>query len=106
MGIYLGLNKELNMGLTSDIIPFSESKKFFSRITDEVSTSKDKETIITKNGRAFVVMISPEKLDYYHDLAKNRAFSNLLDETEKGIEDIKQGRTYTLAQFKKKLKKR
>lgn len=93
------------MGLTSDIIPFSESKKLYSKITKAVFDNNEKK-VITKGGRPYVVMISPQQQDYYDDLAKNRAFSNLLDEAEKGIADIKKGRTYTLEQFKKKLKKR
>ncbi len=91
------------MGLTSNIIPFSESKKFFSRITNDVF-KKNEEKIITKNGRPYVAMISLENLDYYHKLKKDIIFSNLLDDMERGLDDVKHGRVYTLEQIKKKFK--
>jgi prevent-host-death family protein len=79
------------MSVTSkDVIPLSQARSRLSEIADEVKTGCEK--IITKNGESYVAIIDAVRLDYYHRLERERIHLLLLDEAEKGIADIKEGR--------------
>jgi prevent-host-death family protein len=62
-----------------------------SRLVDEVQQGAEK--IITKNGEPAVAIIDARRLDYYHQLERDNGHQMLLDEAEKGINDIIAGRT-------------
>ena len=74
-----------------DIIAFSEARTHLSRLVDEVQQGAEK--IITKNGTPAVAIIDARRLDYYHQLERDNGHQMLLDEAEKGINDIIAGRT-------------
>src|SRR5450759_2821270 len=75
---------------TSDVIPFSQARSRLSEIADEVKAGAEK--IITKNGESYVALIDAGKLDYYHRLERERIHLLLLDEVEKGLLDVAEGR--------------
>ena len=80
------------MGIAvSDIIAFSEARTHLSRLVDEVQQGREK--IITKNGQPVVALIDAKRLDYYHQLERDRGHLMLIDEVEKGLADIVAGRT-------------
>ena len=87
--------------LSNNIIPFSELKKDFSQIAAAIHQDKT-ERIVTKNGKAFIAIIDPATLDYYHDLEKNLQLSQILDEAEKGLYDLAKKKTFSLAEAKKR----
>lgn len=74
-----------------DIVPFSEARAHLSRLVDEVLQGAEK--IITKNGEAAVALIDAKRLDHYHRLERDRIHLLLLDEAEKGLDDVAAGRT-------------
>jgi prevent-host-death family protein len=74
-----------------DIIAFSEARSHLSRLVEEVQQGREK--IITKNGEPAVAMIDAKRLDYYHQLERDRGHLMLIDEAEKGLADIVAGRT-------------
>ena len=74
-----------------DIVAFSEARTHLSRLVDEVQRGAEK--IITKNGEPAVAIIDARRLDYYHQLERDNGHQMLLDEAEKGINDIIAGRT-------------
>jgi hypothetical protein len=105
MGIITESNFDLLKGafmsLAENIIPFSEAKKNLSKIATDLQHN-NQEKIITKNGKAFMVFMTPQQLDYYHELEKNNWHAELLGEAEKGLADYKAGRTLSLEQMKKR----
>lgn len=74
-----------------DIIPFSAARTHLSDLVLEVQNGAEK--IITKNGEPVVAVIDAKRLDYYHRLERARIHLLLLDDADKGLEDVKAGRT-------------
>lgn len=76
---------------TSDIVPLTLARANLSELADQVKAGSEK--IITKNGESYVALIDAERLDYYHRLEREHVHLLLLDEVEKGLADVKVGRT-------------
>ena len=74
-----------------DIVAFSEARTNLSRLVDEVCQGAEK--IITRNGEPAAALIDAKRLDYYHQLERDRGHLMLIDEVEKGLSDIVAGRT-------------
>lgn len=74
-----------------DIVPFSTARTHLSDLVLEVQNGAEK--IITKNGEPAVAMIDAKRLDHYHRLERSRIHLLLLEEVDKGLADIKAGRT-------------
>ena len=53
----------------------------------------DPNTIITKNGESYVALIDSDRLDYYHQLERERIHLLLINEAGKGLDDIAAGRS-------------
>lgn len=85
-----------------DVIPLSQARSRLSEIADEVKTGLEK--IITKNGESYVALIDASRLDYYHRLERERIHLLLLDEAEKGLIDIAEGRVKDARQAVRRLK--
>jgi prevent-host-death family protein len=75
----------------SDIIPLTQARANLSELADEVKAGAEK--IITKNGESYVALIDADRLDYYHRLERERVHLLLIDEVEKGLADVRAGRT-------------
>lgn len=75
----------------SDIIPFSQARAHLSDLADQVKAGAEK--IITKNGESYVALIDSDRLDYYHQLERERIHLLLISEAGKGLDDVAAGRT-------------
>jgi prevent-host-death family protein len=75
----------------SDIISLSQARANLSDLADQVKAGREK--IITKNGESYVALIDAERLDYYHQLETERIHLLLINEVNKGLDDIAAGRT-------------
>jgi prevent-host-death family protein len=85
-----------------DVIPLSQARSRLSEIADEVKTGSEK--IITKNGESYVALIDADRLDYYHRLERERIHLLLLEEAEKGLADVVEGRVKDARQLIRRLK--
>ena len=79
------------MGIAaSDVIPLSHARANFSELAEEVKGGAEK--IITKNGESYIALIDAQRLDYYHQLERERIHLLLIDEASKGLDDVAAGR--------------
>jgi len=74
----------------SDVIPLSQARANFSELAEEVRAGAEK--IVTKNGEAVMALIDAKRLDYYHQLERERIHLLLIDEASKGLDDVAAGR--------------
>jgi prevent-host-death family protein len=78
------------MGISaSDVIPLSHARAHFSELAEEVKAGAEK--IITKNGESYIALIDARRLDYYHQLERERIHLLLIDEASKGLNDVVAG---------------
>ena len=75
----------------ADVVPLTQARANLSELADQVKAGAEK--IITKNGESYVALIDSERLDYYHRLERERIHLVLLDDVERGLEDVAAGRT-------------
>ena len=73
-----------------DVIPLSQARANFSEMAEEVRGGAEK--LVTKNGEAFIAIIDAKRLDYYHQLERERIHLLLIDEASKGLDDMAAGR--------------
>lgn len=79
------------MGISaSDVIPLSHARAHFSELAEEVKAGAEK--IVTKNGESFIALIDSDRLDYYHQLERERIHLVLINEASKGLDDVAAGR--------------
>ena len=79
------------MGISaSDVIPLSHARAHFSELAEEVKGGAEK--IVTKNGESYIAMIDARRLDYYHQLERERIHLLLIDEAVKGLDDVSAGK--------------
>ena len=74
----------------SDVIPLSHARANFSELAEEVKGGCEK--IITKNGESYIALIDASRLDYYHQLERERIHLLLIDEASKGLDDVAAGK--------------
>ena len=74
----------------SDVIPLSHARANFSELAEEVKGGGEK--IITKNGESYIALIDANRLDYYHQLERERIHLLLIDEASKGLDDVVAGK--------------
>ena len=80
------------MAITAaDVVPLTQARANLSELADQVKAGAEK--IITKNGESYVALIDSERLDYYPRLERERIHLVLLDEVERGLSDVAEGRT-------------
>ena len=85
-----------NIQISNDIIPIAEFKTHASAILDRVK-SNHQSIIITKNGKAAGVVISPENYDRWAER------DNFIRSLEEGIKDSESGDIMSDNDFKFKL---
>ena len=79
------------MGISaSDVIPLSYARANFSELADEVKGGAEK--IITKNGESYIALIDASRLDYYHQLERERIHLLLIDEASRGLDVVTAGK--------------
>lgn len=76
----------------SDVVPFTQARANLSELADQVKAGAEK--IITKNGESYVALIDAERLDYYHQLERERIHLLMIDDARRGLDDIIAGRTH------------
>jgi len=78
-------------------VPLSEAKAHLSRLIDEVE-GRDEEVVITRNGRAAAVLVSPSDLESLKETVAVRSDAALVAEIRRGLGALKRGhaKLYTL----------
>lgn len=74
----------------SDVIPFSQARANLSVLAEQVKAGAEK--IVTRNGESYVAIIDAQRLDYYHQLERERIHLLLIDDAGKGLDDVEAGR--------------
>lgn len=93
------------MGISaSDVVPFSQARATLSELAEQVKAGAEK--IITKNGESYVAIIDAKRLDYYHQLERERIHLLLIDEASKGLDDVAAGRVKDARSVIQSLKRR
>lgn len=79
------------MGIAAtDVVPFSQARANLSELAEQVKAGAEK--IITKNGESYIALIDARKLDYYHQLERERIHLLLIEDAQRGLRDIVAGR--------------
>jgi len=89
--------KQFNVA--EDIVPIGKFKVHASNYFRNLKET-GRPMVITQNGKAAGVLISPQDFD---ELVYRKSF---VDSVNKGLEDIKNGRTLTTEELKEKLAQR
>lgn len=88
----------------SDVVPLTQARATLSDLVEQVKAGAEK--IITKNGESYVAIIDARRLDYYHQLERERIHLLLIDDAGKGLDDIAAGKVKdartTLAALKRR----
>ncbi|MFZ3017166.1 MAG: type II toxin-antitoxin system Phd/YefM family antitoxin [Gallionella sp.] len=93
------------MGISvRDVVAFSQARANLSELAEQVKAGAEK--IITKNGESYVALIDSDRLDYYHRLERERIHLLLLDEADKGLDDVAAGRVKDARQTIQRLKRK
>ena len=74
----------------SDVVPLTQARATLSELVEQVKAGAEK--IITKNGESYVAIIDAHRLDYYHQLERERIHLLLIDDAGKGLDDIAAGK--------------
>jgi hypothetical protein len=74
----------------SDVIPLSHARANFSELAEDVRGGLKKSS--PKTVRRFIAIIDAKRLDYYHQLERERIHLLLIDEASKGLDDVAAGR--------------
>ncbi|MFX1763294.1 type II toxin-antitoxin system Phd/YefM family antitoxin [Paraburkholderia sp. A1RI-2L] len=69
-----------------DVIPLSHARANLSELADQVKAGAEK--IVTKNGESYVAIIDAQRLDYYHQLERERIHLLLIADASKGLADV------------------
>ncbi len=93
------------MGISvRDVVAFSQARANLSDLAEQVKAGAEK--IITKNGESYVALIDSDRLDYYHRLERERIHLLLVDEIDKGLNDVAAGRVKDARQAIQRLKRK
>jgi antitoxin YefM len=78
-------------------LPLSEAKSKLSGLVERVQTL-DEEVVITKNGRAAAVLVSPDEFASWKETVAVRADASLMREIRAGLRALKKraAKLYTL----------
>lgn len=74
----------------SDVIPLTQARASLSELADQVKAGAEK--IITKNGESYVALIDAQRLDYYHQLERERIHLLLINDAAQGLDDVAAGK--------------
>ena len=89
----------------SDVVPLTQARANLSDLVEQVKAGAEK--IITKNGESYVALIDSRRLDYYHQLERERIHLLLIGDATQGVDDIAAGKVKdarsTLAAAKRRL---
>ena len=74
----------------SDVVPFTQARANLSELADQAKAGAEK--IITKNGESYVALIDAQRLDYYHQLERERIHLLLIADASQGLADVAAGK--------------
>jgi len=74
----------------SDVVPLTQARAKLSDLVEQVKAGAEK--IITKNGESYVALIDSRRLDYYHQLERERIHLLLIGDAAQGLDDIAAGK--------------
>ena len=83
---------------SKDIVPLSQIRARFVKLAEEVREGNEK--IITRNGESYVALIDARRLDHYHRLEREHTHLTLLEEANRGWEDVEAGRFLSIAELR------
>jgi antitoxin (DNA-binding transcriptional repressor) of toxin-antitoxin stability system len=75
---------------SSDAISLSNAGANLSELADQVKAGAEK--ILTKDGQRYVAIIDSDRLDYYHQLERERIHLLLIEDASRGLADVTAGR--------------
>jgi prevent-host-death family protein len=75
---------------SDDIVPLNQVRARFTELAEEVRQGAEK--IITRNGESYVALVDARRLDHYHRLEREHIHLALLQEAQRGIQDVRDGR--------------
>lgn len=90
------------MFMTTNTISASDARKNLYSLLDDVSDKFEK-ILITKNGKAKGVLVSPEEFESWRETLEIMSDSELVKVLRKSEEDIKAGRVYSAEEVYAKL---
>ncbi|MBY0411291.1 MAG: type II toxin-antitoxin system Phd/YefM family antitoxin [Burkholderiaceae bacterium] len=76
-----------------DVIPRPQARANLpelAELADQVRAGAEK--IITKNGENYIAMIDARRLDYYHQLERERIHLLLINDASQGLADVAAGK--------------
>lgn len=74
----------------NDVISLSQARANLSELAEQAKAGTEK--IVTKNGESYVAIIDARRLDYYHQLERERIHLLLINEVGQGVGDVDAGR--------------
>ena len=83
-----------------DIIPLGQARARLTEISEAARNGREK--IITRNGEAFVALIDARRLDHYHQLEREHIHLVLLEEAERGWDDVVSENVVSVSDLKAK----
>ena len=93
------------MPITSeDLVPLGQVRARLTEIAEEARAGHEK--IVTRNGEGYVAIIDARRLDHYHRLEREHIHLALLDEVERGWDDVEAGRSKPLSALRAKYARR
>mgnify|MGYP003575114337 CR=1 FL=1 len=72
-----------------DVVSLSQARANLSELAEQVKAGAEK--IVTKNGESYVAIIDAQRLDYYHQLERERIHLLLLEDASRGLDDVAAG---------------
>ncbi|XXU01949.1 type II toxin-antitoxin system Phd/YefM family antitoxin [Sorangium sp. So ce834] len=83
-----------------DIVPLSQAEARLTELADQVRAGHEK--ILTRNGESYIALVDARRLDHYHRLEREHVHLTLLDEAERGLDDLEAGRTLSVEELREK----
>lgn len=85
---------------SDDLVPIGRARARLTELAEDARRGHEK--IITRNGESYVALIDARRLDHYHRLEREMIHLHLIDEAEKGLEDVAAGRVTGVAELKRR----
>ena len=87
---------------SDDIVPLNQVRARLTELAEQVREGAEK--IITRNGESYVALVDARRLDHYHRLEREHIHLALLQEAQRGIQDVRDGRVTVARQVVAKYK--
>ena len=74
-----------------------------ARLTDLAEQAhRGAEKLITKNGQSYIALVGADRLAYYHRLEREHIHLLLLQDSERGLDDVAAGRVYDIEALRRR----